>query len=79
LVREIRHVVGGKVNWVLMWSLARSVPEKLISQAGLQHWIARELGIVGGEAKEILWRLDEGNTRALKIIWRLKKWLGRSL
>ncbi|MEM4971171.1 MAG: ATP-binding protein [Sulfolobales archaeon] len=77
LVREIRHVVGGKVNWALIWNLSRISYEELISQMGLHHRVARELGIGYEESRELLWRLAGGNPRALRMIWKsgLKVWL----
>jgi ABC-type dipeptide/oligopeptide/nickel transport system ATPase subunit len=77
LVAELRYVVGGKVDWALMWNLPRNASEKFISQIRLQHRVARELGIGAKEAREILWRLAGGNPRALGIIWKegIKGWL----
>jgi ABC-type dipeptide/oligopeptide/nickel transport system ATPase subunit len=77
LVAELRYVVGRKVDWALMWNLPRNASEEHISQIGLQHRVARELGIGAKEAREILWRLAGGNPRALGIIWkeRIKGWL----
>jgi energy-coupling factor transporter ATP-binding protein EcfA2 len=77
LIKELRDVVDGKVDWALMWNLPRNAFEEHISQIGLQHRVARELGISSEEAKEILWRLSGGNPRALELIWKkgIKKWL----
>jgi hypothetical protein len=70
LVKELRDVVGGKVNWALIWNLPRNASEDLISQVGLQRRVVVELGIGAEASKEILWKLAGGNPRALGIIWR---------
>ncbi|GAY25399.1 hypothetical protein ATG_06020 [Desulfurococcaceae archaeon AG1] len=77
LVEEIRHIVGGKVNWALIWNLSRISSEELVSQMGLHHRVAGELGVGVETSKEILWRLAGGNPRALRLIWErgLKEWL----
>ncbi len=77
MVEEIRHVVGGKVNWAFMWNLPRKASEEYISQIGLHHRVARELGVGSEEAKEILWKLAGGNPRALGIVWEkgVREWL----
>jgi energy-coupling factor transporter ATP-binding protein EcfA2 len=77
LVREIRHVVGGKVSWALIWNLSRVSSEELASQIGLHHRVARELGVDSEKAGETLWRLAGGNPRALELIWGegLRRWL----
>jgi hypothetical protein len=70
LAEEIMVIVGDKVNWALMWNLTRKSSEELITQIGLHHRVARELGIGSEASKEILWRLAGGNPRALKLICR---------
>jgi len=65
MVEEIRHIVGGKVNWALIWNLSRKSSEKLIEQIGLQHRVAGELGVSAEKAIEILWKLAGGGTRVL--------------
>ncbi len=77
LVMEIRHVVGGKVGWALMWNLDRRASEEYVSQIGMHHRIARELGIGAEETNEILWKLAGGNPRALEIIQEkgVSRWL----
>ena|GEM_PF-220450 len=77
LVREIRHMVGDKVSWALIWNLARVSSVELASQIGLQHRVAGELGVDAEKAMEILWRLAGGNPRELEQIWGggLRKWI----
>jgi energy-coupling factor transporter ATP-binding protein EcfA2 len=77
LIKELRDVVGRKVDWALMWNLPRNAFEDLISQIGSHHRVAREFGISSEEAKEILWKLAGGNPRALGLIWEkgVMKWL----
>jgi len=64
LVVEIGHVVGAKVNWVLIWNLSKRAVEEL----------AENLRI--GIDVDILWRLTGGNSRALQVIaiQGLEKW-----
>ena len=77
MVKEIRHVVGGKVNWALMWNLSRKSSEELIRQIELQRRVAGELGIGSEASKEILWRLAGGNPRTFEQIWKegVRGWL----
>jgi energy-coupling factor transporter ATP-binding protein EcfA2 len=70
LIKELRDVVGRKVDWALMWNLPRNASEDLISQIGLHYRVAKELRIDVEASKEILWRLAGGNPRALGIVWR---------
>jgi energy-coupling factor transporter ATP-binding protein EcfA2 len=77
LVREIRHVVGGKVSWALIWNLSRVSSEELASQIELHNRVVRELGVDSEKAGETLWRLAGGKPRALELIWGegLRRWL----
>jgi energy-coupling factor transporter ATP-binding protein EcfA2 len=65
MVREIRNRVGSKVVWALLWNLPYEAMVNLAGQLEL------------GEDPKPLWRLTEGNPRALVDIGirGLKRWV----
>jgi len=64
LIAEIRHIVGAKVAWSLMWNLSREAMKELAEELNLDI------------ETDILWRLTGGNPRALQTIaiHGLEKW-----
>ena len=64
LIAEIRHIVGAKVAWSLMWNLSREAMKELAEELNLDI------------ETDILWRLTGGNPRALQTIaiYGLEKW-----
>ena len=64
-VSRIRHTVGGKVDWFLMWNLDRGSMDLLAELIGLSH------------DRDILWGLSGGNARALMLVGRcgLERWV----
>jgi len=81
MVSEVRHEVGGKVNWALMWNLPREASEDYAEQLGAFDKVSEELGVSREDAGELLWRLAGGNPRALDIIAAdgLEGWLSREV
>jgi len=81
MVSEVRHEVGGKVNWAFMWNLPREAAEDLAGQLRAFDRVSEELGVGMEETREILWRLAGGNPRALDIIAAngLEKWLSEEV
>jgi energy-coupling factor transporter ATP-binding protein EcfA2 len=64
LIAEIRHIVGAKVAWSLMWNLSREAMKELAEELNLDI------------ETDTLWRLTGGNPRALQTIaiYGLEKW-----
>lgn len=69
LAAEAWQKVGGKVGWLLMWNLSRKDSEDLAGRLGIDV------------DRDLLWRLAEGNPRALGPIRYagLEKWLASSI
>jgi len=75
---KLTDSVGDKVNWAFMWNLPREAAEDLAEQLRAFDRVSGELGLGGGEARELLWRLAGGNPRDLDTIAEkgVISWLG---
>jgi len=74
---RLAALVGGRVNWALMWNLPRGAAEDLAEHLGVVNKVSGELGVGREDAREILWRLAGGNTGALEAIAAMgvRRWL----